>query len=162
MNSGQSSRLTELLAQAAALQKQQVSMSIKDYGLAKYGLEEQIATERLKAGEQLDTYKLQFEGQVFNLAGKMYGPDVLKGANLSDSIIPMTKPVTLDDNSLHSCPESEVLHRACSFTRKNFKSAETISEAAALRPFAGDLRISTTQQRPGSRTHRRLRMAPRP
>jgi hypothetical protein len=94
-NDGQSSRLTDLLAQADALQKRQIQMSNTDYLLAKFGIEEQIATERLNAGEKLDRYAVRVEGQVFNLAGKMYGPEVLERAKLSH--VEMAKVTKLED-----------------------------------------------------------------
>ncbi|MGK9051252.1 hypothetical protein [Xaviernesmea oryzae] len=81
----QSDKLTSLLAEADALQKKQVHMSNRDYLLANFTLQEQIAAERLKAGEDLNTFRVQFEGRVFNLAGKMLDLGSLESAKVSNA-----------------------------------------------------------------------------
>ncbi|MFB9951220.1 hypothetical protein ACFFP0_20425 [Rhizobium puerariae] len=86
----QSARLTSLLKEAEDLQKKQARMSNRDYLLASFTLQEQIAGERLKAGEDLDTIRVQFEGRTFNLAGK-----ILDTASLEFTKVSGTEKVQL-------------------------------------------------------------------
>ncbi|PIP00585.1 hypothetical protein [Pleomorphomonas carboxyditropha] len=78
-------KLTSLLAQLEELKKHQLNMSINDYLLANFTLKEQISTERLNAGEDLDHFGVNFEGRTFKLAGKVFGPDSLGFAKIPDS-----------------------------------------------------------------------------
>src|SRR5262245_51551703 len=65
-----SDKLEDLLSQLEELRKQQRSMSNSEYLSAKLSLQEQISTERLNAGEDLDVIGMRFEGRVYQLAGK--------------------------------------------------------------------------------------------
>jgi len=73
-----SDRLTSLLADLEELKRRQVTMSPGDYLAAALPLQEQISTERLNAGEDLDVFGVRFEGQVYKLAGKLYDPGSLE------------------------------------------------------------------------------------
>ncbi|SNY93130.1 hypothetical protein SAMN04515647_3409 [Cohaesibacter sp. ES.047] len=72
-----SEHLSELMTDLKDLKQQQVHMSPREYLSASLTLKEQISSERIKAGEQLDVFDVQFEGQIFQLAGKIYGPETL-------------------------------------------------------------------------------------
>lgn len=86
-------RLAELRAEAEALKKRQLQMSNTDYLLAKFTLDEKIGAERLNAGEELDTFRVRFEGRIFNLAGKMYDSGMLKQAEISQvGMVPVATP----------------------------------------------------------------------
>lgn len=81
----QSDKLATLMAELKELKKQQVNMSNRDYLFASLTLEEQISTERLNAGEDLDVLGVRFEGRVFNLAGKVFDPESFKFTKIADS-----------------------------------------------------------------------------
>ncbi|KPH77376.1 hypothetical protein [Bosea vaviloviae] len=81
----QSGKLATLSAELKELQRQQVNMSNRDYLLANLTLKEQVSTERLNAGEGLDVIGVRFEGRIFNLAGKAFGPRSLDFAKISYS-----------------------------------------------------------------------------
>ncbi|MFC3074009.1 hypothetical protein [Shinella pollutisoli] len=86
-------KLASLLAELKELQGQQMKMSNKDYLFASLSLKEQISTERLNAGEDLDVIGVRFEGRVFNLAGKVFGPGSLDAARIPDSeMVQLARP----------------------------------------------------------------------
>jgi hypothetical protein len=62
--------LAELMEQLEALKGRQLDMSIRDYLLASFSLQDQIAAERLAAGEEVETLGIRYEGQVFRIAGQ--------------------------------------------------------------------------------------------
>ena len=64
----QSPRLESLLSDLKDLKSRQLEMSIKEYLSASFALKEQISTERLNAGEDLDTVGVRFNGQNYRLA----------------------------------------------------------------------------------------------
>jgi|GEM_PF-4019436 len=78
-------RLKALMDRLDALKRQQVNMSNHDYLMGSLSLKEEISTERLNAGENLDTFSVEFGGRVFNLAGKVSGPGSLEFARVSDA-----------------------------------------------------------------------------
>jgi len=94
-SSAPSDKLTDLLSQLEELRKQQLSMSNSEYLSAKLSLQEQISTEWLNAGEDLDVMGVQFEGRVYQLAGKRLDLASLKIAKLPQA--DMVQPATVED-----------------------------------------------------------------
>lgn len=91
----QSDKLAKLQADLEALKSRQARMSPGEYLVASFTLQEQIATERLNAGEDLDRIRIQFEGRIFNLAGKRLDLSDLKATKVSG--IEMVRPVQPED-----------------------------------------------------------------
>lgn len=73
-----SDKLTSLLADFEELKRRQVEISPRDYLAATLPLQEQISTERLNTGENLDVFGVRFEGRVYKLAGKLHDPGSLE------------------------------------------------------------------------------------
>ncbi|MGX5736422.1 hypothetical protein [Bosea thiooxidans] len=90
-----SDKLTDLLSQLEQLRNRQLQMSNSEYLSAKLSLQEQISTERLNAGEDLDVIGMRFEGQVYQLAGKKLDLASLKIAGPSQ--IAMVQPAAIGD-----------------------------------------------------------------
>lgn len=74
----QSEKLSKLLADLEDLKDQELKMPISEYLFARFTLQEQISTERLNAGEDLDVIGIRFEGRVFQIAGKRLDKSLLE------------------------------------------------------------------------------------
>ncbi|MFN3523586.1 MAG: hypothetical protein ACK4YQ_15170 [Phenylobacterium sp.] len=66
-------RLQALQAELAELESRQSSLPVRDFLHASFTLKEQITTERVAAGEDLDVIGVQFAGQVYRLGGRFLG-----------------------------------------------------------------------------------------
>jgi TolA-binding protein len=86
-------RISDLQEQLDALEKRQLRMSINDYLTAKFTLQDQMTTERLEAGEDLETMGIRFNDHVFTIAAKRLDPDLLKSVQLPDEVMArLSKP----------------------------------------------------------------------
>jgi hypothetical protein len=108
-SNGTSDKLASLLTEAQSLSRRQAQLSPTDYLTAKFTLEEQISAEKLKAGEDLDQFSVRVGDRVFNLAGKMYGPETLQSAKISD--IPMVQVAKPSDFPEMGGPQNYLTQR---------------------------------------------------
>lgn len=93
---GNADRIDELQAELDELESRQLELSNRDYLFAKFTLLDQMATEKLQSGEDIDTLGIRFEGQVFHIAGTRLRFD------LSQAVLPeseMVKPSKLQGYS---------------------------------------------------------------
>lgn len=93
----QGDRLSELTAQLEELKTRELRMPIHDYLMAKFSLQDQITTERIKAGEDLETMGIDFGGQKFVIAAKRLDPALLKSVQLPDEML-----ARIASHTLHS------------------------------------------------------------
>lgn len=115
-SNGTSDKLASLLAQAQSLSQRQAQLSPTEYLNAKFTLAEQISAERLKSGEDLDQFSVRVGDRVFDLAGKMYGPETLQGAKVSD--IPMVQAAKPSDFLEMGGPQNYLTQRQGSLDLK--------------------------------------------
>ncbi len=83
-----SETLQALRGELTELKRNQLQMSNAEYLTAKFTIEEQIATERLNAGEDLDQINVRFKGRIFHLAGKIFSAASLQAAQIDEADLP--------------------------------------------------------------------------
>lgn len=86
-------RIDQLQTELDALQDRQFSMSNRDYILAQFTLLDQLATERLQAGEDIETLGFRFEGQIFNIAGKIMKVDLSQSIDRGIEMVELSRPI---------------------------------------------------------------------
>ena len=99
----ESDKLADLLVQRKELQQQQVKMTIRDYIVAMFTLGEQIATEGLNEGEELERVGVRFEGRIYNLAfGKRLDVTALAKKTPDEGMRPLYRPEELGSEDSRS------------------------------------------------------------